>query len=62
MAISLILILCDYISSIIFLATYTPLAEACDNECVTPLPSPIMYKPYILSQDCCQSQLPCYKT
>ena len=29
-------------SSIIRLATYTPLAEACDNECVTPLPSPIM--------------------
>ena len=35
----------------IFLATYTPLADACDNECVTPLPSPIIYNPlYLLSR------------
>ena len=33
--------------SIIFLATYTPLAEACESECVTPLPSPIIYNPLI---------------
>lgn len=26
-------------------ATYTPLAEACESECVTPLPSPMMYNP-----------------
>lgn len=31
--------------SVIFLATYTPLALACDNECVTPEQSPITYKP-----------------
>ncbi len=28
-------------SSMIRFATNTPLAEACDSECVTPLPSPI---------------------
>lgn len=28
----------------ICLATNTPLAEACESECVTPLPSPITYK------------------
>ena len=37
-----------YFSSIYFpnicLATNTPLAEACESECVTPLPSPITYK------------------
>ena len=32
---------CPVYSSAIFLATYTPLAEAWDRECVTPLPSPI---------------------
>ena len=26
-------------------ATYTPLAEACDRECVTPLPSPMTNRP-----------------
>ncbi len=26
-------------------ATYTPLAEACDSECVTPEPSPMTYSP-----------------
>lgn len=34
-------------SLMIFCATYTPEAEACDSECVTPEPSPIMYKPGI---------------
>ena len=33
-------------SSIIHLATCTPLADACDNECVTPLQSPITYSPF----------------
>ena len=31
--------------SAIFRATYTPLADACDSECVTPLPSPMTYRP-----------------
>ena len=30
------------ISCAIFLATWMPLADACDSECVTPLPSPII--------------------
>ena len=35
----------------IFLATYTPLAEAWDREWVTPLPSPMIYRPlYLLSR------------
>lgn len=29
-------------------ATWTPLAEACDRECVIPLPSPMMYSPLYL--------------
>ena len=32
----------NYISASISRATYTPLADACESECVTPLPSPIM--------------------
>ena len=34
-----------YTTSAIFRATYTPLAEAWDNEWVTPLPSPMIYSP-----------------
>ena len=37
--------LASYIFVAICLATYTPLAEAWDNECVMPLPSPIIYRP-----------------
>lgn len=32
----------------IFLATYTPLADACERECVIPLPSPMIYSPLYL--------------
>ncbi len=35
----------SYIFAAICLATYTPLAEAWDRECVMPLPSPIIYRP-----------------
>ena len=35
----------QYHSPAIILATNTPDAEACDNECVTPLPSPITNRP-----------------
>ena len=37
--------LASYIFAAICLATYTPLAEAWDSECVMPLPSPIIYRP-----------------
>ena len=37
--------LVSYIFAAICLATYTPLAEAWDSECVMPLPSPIIYRP-----------------
>ena len=37
--------LTSYIFAAICLATYTPLAEAWDSECVMPLPSPIIYRP-----------------
>ena len=37
--------LASYIFAAICLATYTPLAEAWDRECVMPLPSPIIYRP-----------------
>ena len=36
----------------ISLATNTPLAEAWESECVTPLPSPIMYRPLCLVSRC----------